>query len=209
MSSHEAATAWDGLARVYNWQLPLERRSVAAAVELADVLPHDRVLDVATGTGAVLMALARLRPPPAVAIGLDSSEEMMARVPSLPAGWSLERGDVISLPFPVEQFDVVIASHVLHLLNPAQLDRALSEMRRVLKPGGRAVAVTPVAPRSCLGPPYRRIMDRIAHFSESSLGLRPMDPRPRLPRFGLKPVRARYVHRGYPSLCVLARATGW
>jgi ubiquinone/menaquinone biosynthesis C-methylase UbiE len=205
LGSPEAATLWDRVARVYDWQLLLERRAVAAAIELAAPRPEERLLDVGTGTGAVLRALARLRSRPTVAIGLDSSERMLARVPSLPEGWRLERGEATNLPFAAGEFDVVIASYVLHLLEPPSLARVMSEVRRVLKPRGRFVTVTPVAPRSRLRRPYELIVAALAPLNGSSLGLRPLDPRAELTRSGLEPVAARYVHRGYPSLCVVAR----
>ncbi|MQA74323.1 MAG: hypothetical protein GEU88_08310 [Solirubrobacterales bacterium] len=74
MSGPEIASIWDRVARVYDWQLPLERRPVEAAVELADPGPEDHVLDVATGTGAVLRALVRRPSRPATVTGLDKSD---------------------------------------------------------------------------------------------------------------------------------------
>jgi ubiquinone/menaquinone biosynthesis C-methylase UbiE len=204
-ASPETLTLWDRFAPVYDWQLPLERRALAAAIELADPRPEERLLDVGTGTGAVLRALARCRSRPAVAIGIDSSDRMLARVPSLPEGWRLERGEASDLQFVAGEFDVVLASYVLHLLEPPRLARVLSEVRRVLNPQGRLVTVTPVAPRSRLRRPYELIVAALAPLSGSSLGLRPLDPRPELSRHGLEPMTARYIHRGYPSLCVVAR----
>jgi ubiquinone/menaquinone biosynthesis C-methylase UbiE len=206
MAVSENGTAWDRLARVYDWQLSLERRAIDAAIELAAPRPEDHLLDVATGTGAVLRTLARRTPRPVVAIGLDRSEGMLERIPPLPPGWGLERGNATKLPFTAEEFDIVIASYLLHLLDTASLERALGEMRRVLKPGGRVVTVTPMAPRSLLAAPYRMIVAALGLISGSSLGLRPMDPRRDFARCGLVPVRARYVRGGYPSLCVLAQA---
>lgn len=205
MVSREGRSLWDRFARVYDWQVPFERRAIAAAVELATPRADESVLDVATGTGAVLRALAQRNPRPAAAIGIDRSQAMLKRAPPLPAGWRLESGDVTRLPFPDERFDAVIASFVLHLLDQASLERALEEIRRVLRTGGRVVTLTPIAPRSWLGRPYELLVAALAPLSDSSLGLRPLDPRRDLDRRGLSPVTARYVHRGYPSLCVLAR----
>ena len=60
------------LGRLYEWQLPLERQALAAAAELAAVQPGERLLDVATGTGALPRALAArgARPGEAVGTGL-------------------------------------------------------------------------------------------------------------------------------------------
>lgn len=208
VTSPRTRTLWDRFAPVYDWQLALERRALSAAIELAAPRPEDAVLDVGTGTGAVLRALARRSPRPSVAVGLDRSRRMLARVPSLPAGWRLEHGEATDLPFPAEEFDVVIASYVLHLLDPAGLERALGEAQRVLKAHSRLVTVTPVAPRSRLGRPYGLIVAALARLGESSLGLRPLDPRAAMARCGLEPVTGRYVHGGYPSLCVVTRPAG-
>jgi SAM-dependent methyltransferase len=197
---------WDFLAPIYDWQLPLERPAIVAALRLAAPHSEDRLLDLATGTGAVLRMLARRTPRPAVAIGVDRSKAMLERVRPLPAGWRLERGDATELPFAPKTFEVVIASYLLHLLDAPRLELALGEVRRVLKPGGRFVTVTPVAPRSHLETAYRAIVAGLGLISESSLGLRPMDPSRELVRSGLVPVRRRYVRGGYPSLCVLALA---
>jgi ubiquinone/menaquinone biosynthesis C-methylase UbiE len=202
-----SSTAWDRIAHVYDWQLPLERRAVAAALDLAAPRSEDHLLDVATGTGAVLRILARREVRPAVVVGVDRSAGMLNHVPPLPGGWTLKQADATEMQFPPASFDVVVASYVLHLLDPPGVERALGEMRRMLKPGGRVVTVTPLAPRSRLRALYRLIVAALGLISAHALGLRPMDPRPALARSGLPPVKGRYVHSGYPSLCVLARAS--
>jgi ubiquinone/menaquinone biosynthesis C-methylase UbiE len=201
--SNENGT-WDRVAPIYDWQLPLERRAIAAALDLASPHARDHLLDVATGTGAVLRVLARRRSRPTRATGIDRSPAMLDRVPPLPPGWTLRQADATELPFAPASFDVVIASYLLHLLDPARLRQALGEMRRVLTPGGRVVTVTPVAPRSELEAVYRLVVRALGLIDEHSLGLRPLDPRRDLTRSGFVPIRSRYVRGGYPSLCVLA-----
>ncbi len=101
---------WDALARTYDAQLWLERKPLRAALELARPRADDRLLDVGTGTGAVLHLLARRAPRPHEATGVDSSAAMLARVKPLPADWRLLVADARSLPLESESFDVVIAA---------------------------------------------------------------------------------------------------
>jgi SAM-dependent methyltransferase len=58
---------------------------------------------------------------------------------------TIERIDLCDLSFPNKSFDLVVCNHVLE--HVADLDRALSELIRVLKPAGRAVCQTPYASR--------------------------------------------------------------
>jgi SAM-dependent methyltransferase len=59
----------------------------------------------------------------------------------LPSRAGIERVDLLEIPYPTGSFDFVIANHVLeHVADDA---RALSEVRRVLRPGGHAILQTP------------------------------------------------------------------
>lgn len=196
---------WGRVARFYDWQLPLEGDAIAAALDLATALEDDRLLDLGTGTGGVLRALLKRSPRPREVIGIDSSPAMLARVPRLPPGWELRAGDATRLPVPAAHFDLLTAGYLLHLLDASSLDRVLAEMSRVLKPTGRLVTVTPIAPRSRLRRPYELLIAGLIGLTGSSMGLRPFDPRPDLARAGLTPQQGRYVPGIYPSLCVLAR----
>lgn len=95
------------MAPVYDWQLPLERTSLAAAIKLADPRPDDVLLDAGTGTGGLLRELARGPRQPRRAFGVDASAAMLDRVGGLPLGWSLETGDARRLHFPDGMFSVV------------------------------------------------------------------------------------------------------
>lgn len=131
---------------------------------------------------------------------------MLGRVPSLPSGWSVRSGDARCLPFPDDSFQVVLAVYVLHVIAPRDRKTALAEMRRVLAPGGRLVAVTPVVPRAPVGRVAALALDGLARLAPRRFGgLRTYDPRAALECAGLRLIRARYVRRGYLSLCVVAR----
>jgi demethylmenaquinone methyltransferase/2-methoxy-6-polyprenyl-1,4-benzoquinol methylase len=103
------------------------------------VEPLARVLDCGVGNGSLLIALASLLKGPADFYAIDTSAEMLVQAKSVMqhAGLDphLQQADVMSLPYEDQSFDVVMAAHVLeHLPDP---QRALAEMVRVLKPGGK------------------------------------------------------------------------
>lgn len=176
-----------------------------ALIDLLAPRPGDRMLDLGTGTGAILAALATRPLRPERVTGVDASAAMLARVPPLPGGWSVLEGDATSLPFPDRSFDAISASYLLHVLPGPARARAITEMARVLRPGGRVAVAVPALPRGQLTRPYRRALRALERLSPSALGLSPIDAAGELARGGLAPVRGRYVRRGYPTLCLLAR----
>lgn len=101
--------------------------------------PGDRVLDVATGTGAVARQVAPMVEAAGRVVGLDPSPAMLAVAGRLPApeGAAVEwvTGDGLALPFADGSFDLVLCQQGLQFFP----DRALGlrEMHRVLVPGGR------------------------------------------------------------------------
>ena len=108
------------------------RKAVASAL---DLVPGERVLDLAAGTATSSAALARTG---ADVVGCDFSLGML-RVGRRAAyeGVSLVAGDALRLPFADGSFDAVTISFGLR--NTADVDAALREMLRVTRPGGRLV----------------------------------------------------------------------
>ena len=201
------AVDWDRLARWYDLQLGLERPALAAAADLLAVGPQDVVLDVGTGTGGFLRELAARPGRPRVALGIDASPRMLARVPALPRGWQLLPGEAGALRLEDASVDAASCAYLLHLLAPAGRAAVLAELRRVLRPGGRLVTVTPAPPRSRLGAVYPVIVETLAAFAPGAfIGLRPLDPEEALRASGFRPRAGTYVTRGYPSICVLSLA---
>lgn len=196
---------WSRVAAFYDWQLSLERPALAAAVALADPHGDDDLLDIGTGTGGLLRELARHPDHPRKAIGVDASARMLAKVPPLPEGWTLERADARRLPFADRAFSVVTAAYLLHVVDAATRREIIGECRRVLRPGGRLVTVTPTRPRARVA---RALYAPLAAAAGSSVGpaagFRPLDPSTELERATFAIAAATYVRRGYPSLCVLA-----
>lgn len=97
--------------------------------------PSDRVLDVGCGTGALLHRLMASYPQ-ARLCGIDPVPEMLdvARR-KLPPEIPLQPGWAERLPFEDGAFDAIVSCNMLHYVR--QPAKALAEMRRVLRPGGR------------------------------------------------------------------------
>jgi ubiquinone/menaquinone biosynthesis C-methylase UbiE len=118
---------------------PARRR----VLELAAVRDGEDVLEVATGTGAQLVELAR-RNRSGTTVGVELSDGMLARTRSRLAAAGLDavelhRASALELPLEDESFDLVVNGYMLDLLPRDDIPRALAEFRRVLRPGGRLV----------------------------------------------------------------------
>jgi glycosyltransferase involved in cell wall biosynthesis/ubiquinone/menaquinone biosynthesis C-methylase UbiE len=108
------------------------RRRAKILLEYLELNDGDRVLDAGCGMGFYLMAMARLRR--LNLVGLDEWWERLvwARTEAVPAG--LLSGDLYRLPFAGASFEAALLSEVLEHVDDEQA--ALSELHRVLKPGG-------------------------------------------------------------------------
>lgn len=116
------------------WVASLDHRLSTIAALVAERRPS-RVLDLGCGQGVLLDALARTLPD-TLLVGID------AVAPPDHASWIAVTGDISGrLPFGDASFDVVVAGEVIeHVPHP---DLMLSEVRRILAPGGRLVLSTP------------------------------------------------------------------
>ena len=132
------ATTFDVMAPSYE-VLRFVRRAAERLVEVADLAPGARVLDVATGTGHAARAAAARVGPTGSVLGIDISEGMLeiARGTLAPLGLPIEVrvGDVQALDLPDASFDAVICASGIFFV--PDMDAAARECRRVLVPGGQ------------------------------------------------------------------------
>ena len=147
------APVYDVMNRVMTAGLDVRwRRLTAEAV----VRPGDRVLDAACGTGD--LAIAAQRAGASRVTGLDFSERMLERA-RRKAQLDWVQGDMLALPFADSTFDVATVGFGVR--NVADLELALSELRRVLKYGGRVAILEITQPRGIARPFYSLWFDRI------------------------------------------------
>ncbi len=102
--------------------------------------PGKRILDVGSGPGFMTSRLADRVGPSGWVCGVDISDPMLelAREHCAKQPWvEFRRADAVSLPFPEAQFDIVVSMQVLEYVT--DIRTSLSEIMRVLKPGGQVI----------------------------------------------------------------------
>jgi ubiquinone/menaquinone biosynthesis C-methylase UbiE len=129
---------------------------------LMGLSPGDTVLDVACGPGNFSREFARTVGESGLVVGIDGSRTMLERGAAELAGseirnLALIRGDAVTLPFRDAGFDGVCCFAALHLF--AEPMDALTEMARVLAPGGRIALMTSVR-RQIAIPPLKPVLER-------------------------------------------------
>ena len=172
LAEAQVQAMFDRIAAVYDamnsvMTAGLHRRWRERAADLARLEPGGRALDVATGTGDLALALARRVGPGGEVVGCDFSEAMLelarrkverraeegsggggaAKAPGGPAlaDVRFERANALELPYPDDAFDAATVGFGVR--NFADLERALAELARVVRPGGRVVVLEITRPR--------------------------------------------------------------
>lgn len=140
-----AATPWDR--RVEAWEgiaaSPVFTRLATSVLERAAIRDDERVIDLGAGTGLLTLAAARTA---AEVIAVDYSQPMLDRLAHHAGAAGLGRitclrADLRELPIEDGVADVAISSYAFHHLDDDGKALALSEARRVLRPGGRLVVL--------------------------------------------------------------------
>ncbi|MEN0066525.1 MAG: methyltransferase domain-containing protein [Myxococcota bacterium] len=107
---------------------------------VADIAPGQRCLDVACGTGALTRAVVARAGDPSLVVGLDAQPEMLDVARRAVPGVRWVEGDATALSFEDGSFDRSVSQFGLMFVDDP--GRALAELRRVTRPGGRVVAAT-------------------------------------------------------------------
>jgi demethylmenaquinone methyltransferase/2-methoxy-6-polyprenyl-1,4-benzoquinol methylase len=144
------ATLFDRAARHYDWVGHLLAFGSGAyyrrrALIHAGLRPHMKLLDVATGTGQVARAAARILGDPRSVVGVDPSTGMLREARRVHAG-PLVQGRAEAIPLRGEVFDMLSMGFALR--HVSTLETAFAEYGRVLKPGGRLLMLEISRPQS-------------------------------------------------------------
>lgn len=118
-------------------------------------MPGDRILDLATGSGDVALALSRRG---ACVVGADFCLPMLERARAKGVA-HLVAADGLQLPFGDKTFDVVTIAFGFR--NFTDRPRGLREMFRVLRPGGRLAILEFSQPHACVRPFYRFYLEQV------------------------------------------------
>ena len=122
-----------------------EARLRESLLRLAHLISGESVLDVGCGTGTLAIGATKQVGSGGRVEGIDASAQMLERAcrkaRRAGANVSLKNALAESLPFPDAEFDAVLSTVMLHHLSDKIRRQSASEFRRVLKPGGRVLAV--------------------------------------------------------------------
>lgn len=195
------------VARAYEvWGAIADSRVRRHVCELVREAGGGNVVDAGCGAGSLLIQLARGNPH-GLTVGLDLAPGMLAAARRRIArerirGAEVRCGDVRELMFADGSVDVLVCSYVLDILPPDAIHTALTEFRRVLRPGGRLVLVnvTPAEQR-------RHRLPEVLYGSALPLtsNCRAIRTAPLMRQLGFTDITRRYVSQlGLPSEVVVA-----
>ncbi len=122
-----------------------ERKFRQAALELVDIDPGMKILDVGCGTGSLTIAAKQRQGNDGTVMGIDPSSNMVSLAQEKTAKAQVEVdfqvGVIEKIDFPENYFDLVLSSLMMHHL-PAELKKdGLQEVYRILKPDGTLLIV--------------------------------------------------------------------
>ena len=147
-SHDQARTAYNAMSGYYDLMAgSSERKYKLIGLEMLDVQPGEKALEIGTGTGQILPILSKAAGDQGLVCGMDLSDGMLsvaqkrlkktAKTPNI----ALQCGDALHLPYASHYFDALFLSFTLELFDTPEIPLVLTECRRVLKPAARLCVV--------------------------------------------------------------------
>ncbi len=167
----EIGRVYDKLSGIYDiWGVLTESRARNRAIELADIKDGMNILEVAVGTGLAFHEIVK-RNPNGKNTGIDLSQGMLQKaekrlIKLSGVHYSLRIGTAFDLPMEENTVDVLMNNYMFDLMTEEDMDKALSEFRRVLKQEGRLVLVN-MTTGERLG---SRMYDQVYRFAPRLMG---------------------------------------
>lgn len=166
--TRQVEAMFDSIAPAYDFMnsamsFGLHRRWLKKAINIVAANSPTEILDVATGTADVAIALSRQLPDARIT-GIDLSEGMLevgrkkVAKASLAQRISLQQADCLNLTFPDNSFDCITVAYGVR--NFEHLLEGYKEMTRVLRPGGKIVVIELSTPRSAWVKPFYKFYTR-------------------------------------------------
>lgn len=219
VTTEQARAIYDRIGQRYDLLRFAEVKPKSWALRQLRAQAGERTLDIGCGPGWALVALARTVVPASAetepgpwVCGLDVSPVMLesARRRLRNAGYAhgveLREGVATRLPYPDAMFDAVFSSYMLDLLTIEDIELALAEMWRVLRPDGRLALVGLSRGRGKVARLYTRGYEALYRRHPRWLaGCRPMNLTPLLEQARFTVVDRAEWFRGHPSEAILAR----
>jgi ubiquinone/menaquinone biosynthesis C-methylase UbiE len=129
-------------------------------VDLAGVKAGDAVLEVGCATGSLTLAAKQAAGPSGKAFGIDIIPGMIEasrrKAAAAHEEITFQEGSIAKIPFPDGSFDVVMCSFMIFHMSDETRRKGISEIRRVLKPGGRLMILDLALPAQ----PFQRLIAR-------------------------------------------------
>jgi ubiquinone/menaquinone biosynthesis C-methylase UbiE len=167
------ASSYDDVTDMYDYYTELFTRPLALEIlGLARYRSTDRLLDVATGTGIVSLLAAKTTAGGGEVVGVDLSDGMLRKTRAKAAADGLTvtllKSDAEALELPDCSFDVVVSLFgLMHFPHP---EKAIGEMFRVVRPGGRVVIGVGASPAMFTAEQFRHALDRLHEEFERARG---------------------------------------
>jgi len=171
---------YDNISKYYDIFGFIENKPKTKALEMAQIKEGEKVLEIGFGTGWGLLSIAKSVGEKGKVCGIDISKGMLRitqtrlKKAGLLPRVELVLGDARNMPYDNNFFDVVFITFTLELFDTPDIPKVLSEIKRVLKPGGRAAVTSMSKKASGLGRYFIRLYEWAHKKFPYSMDCRPI-----------------------------------